>query len=218
MTATTACSVATGAEAASQVSGSAEPAGSVPVRLLVVCRANQCRSPLAAAIGNRLAAGSDLRFDSAGLLPGGHPMPRRGLKVARERGLDLRQHRSRELRSADIGAADLVLAMSRGHAREVLLDDPDLWPRLFTLKQFSRWVRAHPRPDGADVRAWLEDAAADRDRSELLGSSPADDVADPVRARVAGWRRTADELEAHLRVVVGGLLGSDARRGLRAGR
>lgn len=178
--------------------------------VLIVCRANQCRSPFAAAIGNRLAAGQDVQFRSAGFLPGGRAMPEKGIRVGRERGFDFSDHRSSELRLGDLDQADLILTMTRSQARHVLLDRPNVWPRVFTVKQFSRWVGVHSRPEGVDVRSWLEVQAAERPRSSLLGASAVDDVADPVRARMSGWRRVADELETHLRAVVEALLVTDA--------
>jgi len=173
--------------------------------ILLVCRANQCRSPFAAAIGAQLGAERPLRFHSAGLMAGGRPMPQRGRRVGRERGFDFSEHRSRELDLRDLDRYDLILTMSRAHAREVLVDHVEVWPRLFTLKQFSRWLVQHPRPEGVAVGPWLDAVAAERPRKSMLGASGLDDVADPVQAPSDVWRRMADELSEHLRIVVDGL-------------
>jgi protein-tyrosine phosphatase len=187
------------------MTGQAGGTGSVVTSVLLVCRANQCRSPFAAAIATRLAVGTSLRFDSAGLLGGGRPMPQRGKRIGQERGFDFSAHRSRHIVLEELPLYDVILTMSRAQAREVLVDRMDVWPRVFTLKQFSRWITEHPRPSGVAIGPWLDEAAAHRDRRSLLGSSEHDDVADPVRASAAAWRTMADEVTSHLRVVVSGL-------------
>lgn len=185
--------------------GDATAPSAAPAEVLLVCRANRCRSPFAAAIATRFGEGRALRFSSAGLLPAGHPVPQAGLDLARRRGYDLGAHRSRTVADGDLDGADLILTMGRDQARDLLADRDDLWPRLFTLKQFSRWIAAHPRPVDEPLRPWLERTAADRSRATVVGVDPADDVADPLAGPARAWRRMADELESHLALVVDGL-------------
>lgn len=172
------------------------------IRVLLVCRANRCRSPFAAAIGRELAADRAVTFSSAGLLPGGERMPRAGLAVAGELGLDLAGHVSAELDLADLDGFDVILTMARDQARDIVADAPGARPRVFTLKQFDRWIAGHPAPDGVALRAWLDDRAADRPGRELIGADPRDDVADPLTEPPAAWRRMADELRGVLSRVV----------------
>ncbi len=172
--------------------------------VLLVCRANQCRSPFAQAIATRLGAARGIHFASAGLLPGGHSTPATGRAVARKLGFDLEHHRSRQVDAAQLDRYDLILTMGRDQARDLLIERDDIWPRLFTLKQFARWAPAHARPPQTTVRAWL-DAAPDRPRRSVIGADPADDVADPMGAPARTWRRMATELDTHLRVVVDAL-------------
>lgn len=171
-------------------------------RVLFVCMANQCRSPLAEAIARQELGAGQLEFESAGLLAGGSRMPKAGLRVADELGLDLHSHVSRPVEAARLHEFDLVLAMERLHARELVAADQELWPRVFTLKQFSRWVAENPPPAGEPLREWLASAAADRHRSEVLGSDPADDVADPVSSPARAWRKLAEELRDHIRIIL----------------
>ncbi|MWB97258.1 hypothetical protein [Agromyces seonyuensis] len=172
----------------------------VPARpvILFVCTANQCRSPLARAIAEAHAEGMPVEFDSAGLLRGGAPMPRTGLEVAAESGLDLSEHRSRRYDRAEVAHYDLVLTMTREQAREILAESPELWPRVFTLKQFTRWADGRRFPKHADLSGWIDAAAADRQRTELLGSDPVDEIVDPVDQPVKVWRQVAEELEDHV--------------------
>ncbi|GAA1919619.1 hypothetical protein GCM10009775_10280 [Microbacterium aoyamense] len=173
--------------------------------ILIVCRANRCRSPFAAAIGERLAQDLPIRFHSAGLLGGGHPMPAPGLAVGKRLGYDFSGHLSRELDVYDLDGFDLILAADRGVARDLLAANSDIWPRLFTLKQFSRWIDDHPRSTDAPVGSWLDTAAVGRSRRAMLGADAADDLEDPVVLPAPAWESMADELSSQLREIVNGL-------------
>ncbi|WP_022882150.1 arsenate reductase/protein-tyrosine-phosphatase family protein [Gryllotalpicola ginsengisoli] len=161
--------------------------------ILFVCTANRCRSPLAAALMRAVLPDDAAEVTAAGLLPGGEPMPEAGLKVAAEFGLDLRGHVSRRLDVGTARSADVVLTMTRHQAREVVAELPELWPRVFTAKQFTRWLTQHP-PVAGLTRDWLSAEAADRSPLELLGADPADDIEDPMGKSAGTWRRVAGEL------------------------
>jgi hypothetical protein len=76
--------------------------------------------------------------------------------------------------------ADLVLGMERAHVRHSVLLEPEAWPRAFTLKELvRRGAELGPRPPVESPGAWLARAHEGRDRPDLLGDSPLDDVADP---------------------------------------
>lgn len=173
------------------------PVPSRPV-VVFVCTANQCRSPLAQAIAEAHVGRLPVDFRSVGLLRGGAPVPPLGLQVAEELGLDLSAHRSLRFDPAEVAQYDLVLTMTREQARELLLESPELWPRIFTLKQFTRWSDGRKFPKHAELGQWLAAAAADRSRSEVLGADPGDDITDPVEHPIKVWRHVADELEEHV--------------------
>ncbi|HEY0260596.1 MAG TPA: hypothetical protein VGC18_12180, partial [Lacisediminihabitans sp.] len=156
----------------------------------------------------------DLVIRSAGLLPGGHPVPATGLKLAAELGLELSQHVSRQIAPSDLTTADVVIGMSREHVREVLAVDPTLWPRVFTLKQFARWLSEHPRPSGVPLRPWLDEVAAARPRDEAIGADPGDDIADPIASPMRAWRAMAAQVDTALVTMFDGLRAGDAREGL----
>jgi protein-tyrosine phosphatase len=177
----------------------------VPTSILFVCTANQCRSPLAEAIARREARELPVTFASAGLLEGGHGMPSTGVKVAAELGLDLSEHESTHVDYSAILGFDVVLTMTRAQSRELVANEPELWPRVFTVKQFSRWLREHSRPSSGRVGTWLASEAAERSRSELLGSNPDDDVRDPLRSPARVWKSVASELTDHIRTILGEL-------------
>lgn len=173
--------------------------------ILLVCTANQCRSPLAAAIADRDAVGLPVDFASAGLLEGGRRMPDNGIRVAGELGLDLSGHVSRQIDLEAASDYSVILTMTREQAREIVAAVPALWPRVFTLKQFSRWLEEHPKPGDGTLRTWLDNAAQDRSTIELVGSSRDDDIRDPLRSPVRVWRSVARELEVELQLVLNAL-------------
>jgi protein-tyrosine-phosphatase len=173
--------------------------------VLFVCQANQCRSPYAEAIARRLGGTRPIRFTSGGLMRGGHPMPPAGRLVGEEIGLDFSSHRSREIDLGDLGGFDLILTMARSQARALVEADPAVWPRVFTLKQFARWIPEHARPRRAILGSWLDAAASDRPRDSIVGDSDADDVADPLRSPPRAWRAMAKSLTTLLIPTIDGV-------------
>lgn len=120
-----------------------------------------------------------------------------GLEVMREHGLDLGGHRSREATPALVGDADLVLGMAREHVRDAATLVPDVVPRAFTLKELVRRGEAiGPRAPSEPLGDWLTRAATERRTPDLLGSSPEDDVPDPIGEPIRRYRAVADEIAA----------------------
>ena len=170
------------------------------VTIAMICTANRCRSPLAEHIlrAEAAARGLSVRVFSMGLLESGLPMPDRGIAIAGEFGLDISRHRSQRLRLDQLAEVDLVLGMSRGHAREIVSALPDLWPRVFTLKQFSRFVSGRAMPRRTGLASWIEAEGEGRARHELLGRAAHDDIADPLRASAAsGGKSSRDSSPCH---------------------
>jgi protein-tyrosine-phosphatase len=111
------------------------------VKVLFVCTGNTCRSPMAAAVLNRLAAEGDLphRAASAGLAAfEGAPATDEALAALRERyggePADLASHRAHRVDRADVDAADAVLAMTEAHRRELVRRFPDAASKIATLR------------------------------------------------------------------------------------
>lgn len=156
----------------------------------------------AAFLGEQLAVvGEAVGVGSAGLLAGGAPPNPAVVALMAERGLDLSGHRSRQVTPALIGAADLVLGMGREHLRTVTVLDPSAWPRTFTLKEFVRRAGT-VSPRAGHLADWLAEVGRGRERADLLGDDPTDDVADPAGASVAFLRKTAGEVEGLIGLLV----------------
>ncbi len=141
--------------------------------------------------------GGEVVVRSAGLLDGGEGVPADVQVAMGAYGVDLSGHRSRELDSALVTGADLVVGMSHRHVQEAALLDPDAWERIFRLKELvRRGSGIGPRLPGQDPQGWVRAAQGDRTRSALVQVSPADDVADPFGGPAAGYAATAAELDA----------------------
>ena len=143
--------------------------------------------------------GVDARVASAGLLRSGQPASAHGVDILRERGLDMTTHRSRAMTREILSSADLLLGMAREHVREAVVTDPSLWPRTFTLKELVRkGEAAGPRQAGEPLASWLARAGQGRRVADLTGSSPEDDITDPIGGPRPAYERLALELDGLL--------------------
>lgn len=95
-----------------------------------------------------------------------------------------------------LGGHDLVVAMARAHARQVVELRPDLWPRTFALKELvRRALQVGARDADESLEAWLGRLHEGRRSQDLLGDHPDDDVADPVGRGRRAAQRMASEIE-----------------------
>lgn len=95
---------------------------SAPVRVLFVCTANLCRSPMAEAIFNDLADEMSLPFEaeSAGVSAReGYDMAPYAREALGEIGVKVGDHRSRGISKQMLDDADLILVMGPRHAAEI---------------------------------------------------------------------------------------------------
>ena len=90
-------------------------------KILMVCTANICRSPMARDVAQHMAremAGvAHFKFDSAGTraLPGGERVDPRARSVLTRRGYKPGNKRSRPVNEQDFGRFDLIVAMDRAN-------------------------------------------------------------------------------------------------------
>ena len=140
--------------------------------------------------------GVEATVASAGLLRPDQPASAHGVDILRARGLDMSAHRSQGMTRELLRSSDLILAMAREHVREAVVLEPALWPRTFTLKELVRRGEAiGPRKHDEPLPDWLARAAMGRRISDLAGSSPADDVADPYGGPRSAYERMTAELD-----------------------
>jgi protein-tyrosine phosphatase len=170
--------------------------------ILLLCTANVCRSVMAQAmLSARLAArGVAAPVASAGMLGGGRPPPPEVISVMAARGIDVAGQRSRTVTADDLAAAGLILGLTREHVRHAAVLLPAAWPRTFTIRELLRRGRqAGARASDEPLYYWLTRAADGRQRADLLGSDPADDVADPAGGPLREYQATADTLDQLIR-------------------
>ncbi|GAA2780336.1 low molecular weight phosphatase family protein [Streptomyces showdoensis] len=198
-------------------------------RILHVSTGNVCRSPITErltrhALSDRLGdpLGGGLIVESAGTW--GHegaPMEANAELVLADFGADYSGFVGRELLDEHVIRADLVLTATRDHRAQVISMGHSAGLRTFTLKEFTRLVRAidpttlpDPR-DGHDTidraRALVRAAAALRGWL-LAPSAEADEVNDPYGAPITFFRSIGDEINQALDPVVTALTGVAARR------
>jgi protein-tyrosine phosphatase len=167
------------------------------IGVLFVCTGNQCRSPIAAALLRaRLdERGSPLTVESSGFMSEGVPPPREALETMWAVGVDLSGHRSRPLSPTTIGAADLIVGMTRQHVVELTVMAPPEWERAFTFADLLRRAETvGPRQRIEAVREWVRRLHAGRLRSSLTGLPLSEDVSDPMGGRPKDYQRTREQL------------------------
>jgi protein-tyrosine-phosphatase len=133
--------------------------------VLIVCTANQCRSPMAMAI-LRSKTGQlpgEWKIESAGTWAvEGAPANQKTQQVLAELGLDLSAHRSRMVTREMLAAFNLILVMEPGHKEALQIEFPEAANRTFLL-------------------------------SEMIGLSFT--IMDPVGGEIEGYRATAREID-----------------------
>jgi protein-tyrosine phosphatase len=196
-------------------------------RILHVSTGNVCRSPiterltrhaLSVRLGDGLTGG--LIVESAGTW--GHegaPMEANAEIVLADFGADATGFVGRELLDEHVIRADLVLTATRDHRAQVISMGHSAGLRTFTLKEFTRLVRAIdpatlPDPEEAGgvvdrARALVQAAAALRGWL-LAPTEDADEVHDPYGAPITFFRSIGDEIHEALDPVVTALTGVPA--------
>ena len=159
--------------------------------VLFVCAANQCRSPMAAALFKDVlekhGASGEWQVASAGTwAEAGLPASSGAGAAMAERGLSLAAHRSQPVTGDLLARQDLILVMGMGQAEAIRAEFPGVASRVHLL-------------------------------SSLAG--PAYDIPDPIGGTPAAYRSLAEELRGLLErsyVKLVGLVASgeqDRRRG-----
>lgn len=196
-------------------------------RILTVCTGNICRSPLAEQLLKSKFQGVDqIEFDSAGTQAMvDQPMPEHSLRIARDHEiLDAELHRGKQLTEAHLDSADLILAMDRGHRKQIVELSPRATRKVFTVREFKRLIgvtrdedlRAEIiASDGTPVgklRAAVEAARLGRSDLSPLVNPNDDDVIDPYGKAEVVYDTSAQQLVPAVEV-----LASYLRRALEIG-
>lgn len=178
-------------------------------RILTVCTGNICRSPLAKQLLESAFQGVEhIEIDSAGTQAMvDHPMPEHSLRIARESKVaDSELHRAKQLLEAHLDAADLILAMDRGHRRKIVQLSPRATRKVFTVREFKRLIDVttdeHLRAEilasdgtpAGKLRAAVDAARLGRSDLIPLDNPDDDDVVDPYGQDKAVYDASAQQL------------------------
>lgn len=177
-----------------------------PFRILIVCTANICRSPMAEHL-LRMALDQDSRIEvtSAGTRGFDNaPMDPPAAAQLRRLGGDPTGFRSRPLTDQMCELADLILAATRGHRSAVLARVPRALRRTFTLPEFAAAISTLRReqPEALELPGIVRSAALARGRIAVKNYDVADPYGGPVethRAVAETIRAAAQTIAQHLR-------------------
>lgn len=176
------------------------------LRLLFVCSANVCRSPMAMAMfaTRALAAELDLRVASAGTSARDDTVTdAAAIAAAADRRVGVVQRPARRLSDRAVHAADLIVTMERAHVAEVVAMVPEAFDRAFTLVELVRLGERHGAvAPGESVGEWLDRLNIGRRPVDVLRLDRSHDIADPH----GGTRREYERCAARLDELVSALV------------
>ena len=172
-----------------------------PFEVLIVCTANQCRSPMAEFLLKEALAALDVTWTvrSAGsqAVPGAavHPLI---VQVLAERDLKIPQHPARPLVMSEVHSADLVLTATVAHRQAVVAANVGALNKTFTLRQFARLCSVVELETtvretlGYDLLTGARIA-----RSRFQPPKPGeDDIVDPMGGKIRQFRLCRDRIMA----------------------
>ncbi|HVF53824.1 MAG TPA: hypothetical protein VNC78_09505 [Actinomycetota bacterium] len=168
------------------------------VRIVIVCTGNLCRSPMGEAMLRGALAAKEcerVRVSSSGTWAMfGNPATSDAIATVKARGMELDAHRSRPVDIKELIEADLVLAMTSVHLREIEELAPEAAGKVRLVKELREIkvgvVEGSPKER---IQALLRAPRPPRRRSL--------DLDDPMGLPASAYERAAAELEAGLEVL-----------------
>ena len=126
------------------------------MNILFVCTGNTCRSPMAAALFNKIAIAKnlDVRIESAGIFANdGEPASNEAIIAMKKYDIDLLGHHAQSINTELIEKSDLILTMTAAHKMVLESAAKD---KVYTLSEFAGQDCDIEDPYGGDVAEYEE--------------------------------------------------------------
>lgn len=186
-----------------------DPGSAGSFRVLLICQANQIRSPIAEMLMKHLLDGTSQNLAAAWVISSAgvqattglamHPMADRLLTA---RNVPHEGFLTTRVTSEMLGTADLILTAERSHRSQVVSLNPTTLHRTFTIRQFARLLESVPGRTAVPSGPSMVDLAVSR-RSLVRVSDPAaDEIADPIGRSFRHVRRAADVIQRAVECIV----------------
>lgn len=162
--------------------------GGVTGKILVVCMANVCRSPLGALVlRDRFSRSPGLTVASAGIEANDAEMCAAGHAYRQDGAwaLAAAAHRSRTVRAEDLADAELVLTSCRTSRGALAKLAPDARHRTFTLRE-AAWLGRDYQPNAASTESAAQQYAAFLDARRAIDGLPPEPAVRWARFRSRG--------------------------------
>lgn len=165
----------------------------------MVCTGNLCRSPMAEGLLRHAVSqrGCEIEVSSVGTwaYQGDHATTE-AVEVLRGRGIDLSGHRSQAMDQDSLDDADVIVAMTSVHRREILKVTPDIEKKIVLMKELVELALEGELPDSSEARV-----------ERLLGAARPEwrralDLDDPMGKPIGAYERTAALIEMGIEVLV----------------
>ena len=171
------------------------------MKIVFVCTGNLCRSPMAEGLLRHAVQEQGcegIEVSSVGTWAYyGRPATDEAVTTLKERGIDISAHLSRPVEIEELRAADLIVAMTSVHVREITNLAPELADRIVMMKELREIKSAVVGPDAS---------REDRGRALLTGQRPKRrrdlDVDDPMGLPIGAYERCVGELQEGVDVLV----------------